>query len=593
MLAADNILGLAFAIIADPSQANAAMDEFAAKTQATMAKVQSSSAQVNTTAEAMGRTIAQSLQMQGVSAQEAAQVYKQLGITGAQAGAEISAAFGESALSVGRSVEETKHSVRSLFPIMSETRQLARTMMAGFMAVMVIEHFAQLTESIRDAALALGGFGEEARKAFEDVAEASQDAQIHFQGLTTAAKIANAEFQIMQTNQRLAAIENEKASGAAASSLKVWAERLGLLGPATAFATQGQRSLTEAENEAGKLRTLLAAQLKELANLEEKRQKEEEAAARKADAAARKAEAAQHAEERRLDRLNAAILRWQNQQIDAMERVAREWGRLRDQEERYASQMETSFKVFVGREEQRIRAELDEKQHRDWVRQKADVEAAQKAIKEHYQQLGMLGILGGRVYAELARDANLYAAAGVSAHQLVAGAIIAESIAMGLAAVAGDQAFKMMLRQLGEYIQKKATIKAAEQVAEALSSWPNFVAMAHHFAAAAAWEVLGGAASAAVSAIGYGTSMGRSAASVAAGAGTAAAPTVAPSTSGLLAPGARRQERAQGVTVIFQGPIYGGQAGLRQLVHHISDVVERHNVRLVSSQAKSPVTASH
>jgi len=51
------------------------------------------------------------------------------------------------------------------------------------------------------------------------------------------------------------------------------------------------------------------------------------------------------------------------------------------------------------------------------------------------------------------------------------------------------------LKAVADELAKKASIKAAEQIAEALSSWPNPTAMAAHFAAAAAWGALGGTAS--------------------------------------------------------------------------------------------------
>jgi hypothetical protein len=51
-----------------------------------------------------------------------------------------------------------------------------------------------------------------------------------------------------------------------------------------------------------------------------------------------------------------------------------------------------------------------------------------------------------------------------------------------------------------------------------------------------------------------------------------------------LAAGAGRPP--QGVTVIFQGPIYGGKAGLDELIGHISDAVDRRDVRLSATTIK-------
>ena len=87
----------------------------------------------------------------------------------------------------------------------------------------------------------------------------------------------------------------------------------------------------------------------------------------------------------------------------------------------------------------------------------------------------------------------------VSARQLefigvenqVVGALDKELMAYGFKAKAMKGFLAEELRELAGFLTKKAHIKAIEQVAEALGSWPNYVAMGEHFAAAAAWEVLG------------------------------------------------------------------------------------------------------
>jgi len=55
-----------------------------------------------------------------------------------------------------------------------------------------------------------------------------------------------------------------------------------------------------------------------------------------------------------------------------------------------------------------------------------------------------------------------------------------------------------------------------------------------------------------------------------------------------LAPGAAGGGRFSegGVTVIFQGPVYGGKAGIHELVTDISQAVERQGARLISTESK-------
>jgi hypothetical protein len=72
-----------------------------------------------------------------------------------------------------------------------------------------------------------------------------------------------------------------------------------------------------------------------------------------------------------------------------------------------------------------------------------------------------------------------------------------------------------------------------------------------------------------------------------------ATPPVAAGTSGMLAPGATSPNASGGVTVIFQGPVYGGKSGIQEMAQHLSDAVQNRNVRLVSSHTRNPVTAAH
>jgi len=74
------------------------------------------------------------------------------------------------------------------------------------------------------------------------------------------------------------------------------------------------------------------------------------------------------------------------------------------------------------------------------------------------------------------------------------------------------------------------------------------------------------------------------------GAGPAYSP-AQPAAASALAPGAAGGGRFSeaGVTVIFNAPVYGGRAGITELVGHISEAVNRDDVYLVATRAKQPV----
>jgi hypothetical protein len=100
-------LNVLMRIQGDAASAQAAAESAAAAVQGTAAaivdaneKVTASSVQANATQEAMRKTIAASLAQQGASAEDAAKIYRQMGMAGAQAAAEIAAAFPAAATAI-------------------------------------------------------------------------------------------------------------------------------------------------------------------------------------------------------------------------------------------------------------------------------------------------------------------------------------------------------------------------------------------------------------------------------------------------------------------------------------------------------------
>lgn len=193
---------------------------------------------------------------------------------------------------------------------------------------------------------------------------------------------------------------------------------------------------------------------------------------------------------------------------------------------------------------------------------------------------GVLATVGGRVYEQLSRESIMYGNVAVSQHQRVIAATLAEVAAMAIAAVTGQQAFRMMLRNLAEYLEKKAELKMAVQIAEALASLADrdFVAAELHFASAAKWGILAGAAAFAASEIGYGSTLGQS--------GQAAAISAAGSSTGSAA-ALGTQQQSQRTVIQFEGvdpsKIFTGQQ-LLNLIQGINTALANGTAKIIIRQ---------
>jgi hypothetical protein len=119
-----------------------------------------------------------------------------------------------------------------------------------------------------------------------------------------------------------------------------------------------------------------------------------------------------------------------------------------------------------------------------------------------------------------------------------------------------------------------------------LAEW-DFPAAASAFESAAIWGTLGGAAVLAGRAIPGGGAARGVGGRYGAGEYGRGIWRTAPAEGGApMAAGVPPKLRGGGVTVVFQGPVYGGKAGLDELIGHISDAVERRDVRLSATTIK-------
>jgi hypothetical protein len=319
---AGNILSLALEIVADPSNAMKAIEEFRSQAKAASADVQAANAatvagakqatdatqqlataqrEANATAQAMRRTIAESLAMQGASAKGAAQVYQQLGVSGKQAAAEIKTAFAGAAESVEVAGVAGATSVQNMTRSVNEslaTLRLFRNVMFSTVGVIsfgfYIAEWARVVGAIKEGVQWMQGFDAEAKKTFADFVKGSDEALVKFQGLTTEQKIWQGQQLIAQTQQRInfdvsirEAIEAQSYWHNLAEEIRAVVSAIsGNTVPLGIFFGQfGAKSGALADEL--KQEALLAKQHQELAQLEKQLQQEQARSARGVSKAAR------------------------------------------------------------------------------------------------------------------------------------------------------------------------------------------------------------------------------------------------------------------------------------------------------------------
>jgi uncharacterized membrane protein len=205
------------------------------------------------------------------------------------------------------------------------------------------------------------------------------------------------------------------------------------------------------------------------------------------------------------------------------------------------------------------------------------------------------------VFAEISSRRHEFDVTMQQGSDLVTGALNRELEANRKLGEGSRGAYQQALKELAKYLAKKAELKGLEQVAEALSSWPNIAAMAEHFAAAAAWEALGAGVSAGVGAIaagGGGATRGRSSygegrsryTSEGQPAGGYEAQGPGGGISGALAPGAQpAAQPAGGLTVAIMGNEEAGQ----WLATTLNKAVTQQGVQLVSSASQRGAPVGH
>lgn len=152
------------------------------------------------------------------------------------------------------------------------------------------------------------------------------------------------------------------------------------------------------------------------------------------------------------------------------------------------------------------------------------------------------------------------------------------------------QAFEKAALTSISSIAKEAVVRAIFSTALGfyMLAVGDFAGAAQAFEAAAVFGAVGGAAGLATQALGAGTSGGSpshktASSSKSTGSSSSSAKKTSSSTGS--------SQNPQAVQVIFQGPVYGGQAGVDELVRHISTAVIERDVNLVAyTVVRQPAT---
>lgn len=218
--------------------------------------------------------------------------------------------------------------------------------------------------------------------------------------------------------------------------------------------------------------------------------------------------------------------------------------------------------------------------------------AATKMSQEVIAALTAVDSKGAQWSEDSERQLGTLGSATLKYASTVTEAIDRELLAYGVSQKALQGIYKALLGDLASFLSQVAQKQAQRQIAEALGDLAdfNYVGAAEHFAAAAAWEVLGAAVSA-----GAGSLTGQTAAAARV-AGPAAAsqphgPTspLAPGYSAAVAAANAGQPAPVTINVEASGMFLATQADVSKVVcEAVTRGVEQHGMRVVSSHTRRP-----
>ena len=215
--------------------------------------------------------------------------------------------------------KEYEFSVRSMFPVLVNLRTLARVA-TGILAIgFIISEWEAFQKALEGAALAMGGFGAEAQKAYEADIKASQEAYIHFTSIAEGYRRIREQLAITAQAEE-AGIMRMRAMGVASADLTHWwLAALGPLGNLTRGIWNYHTALAAVDKTQTDARTTLDKLLEQMKKLQDEQQKEAVQNEKNADADEKRFEAQEKQEEAAARKEQAAYERKERQELHAAE----------------------------------------------------------------------------------------------------------------------------------------------------------------------------------------------------------------------------------------------------------------------------------
>jgi hypothetical protein len=496
----DGLLGLVMQINADPSNANAALEEFAAKT-----------------GKSVGYVKAQFKEYQAAESaayDEAVQRARGLG-------QDVDKSILSNRESVRLLSEEMGvHLPRAVSGALAEMLPGINAIGPALLGAFALAELPKFIEGLKDASAALGGYTDEVRKAEQADIDASMSALVHF---TT---IAEGTILIAQTNVALENLaskqgnwkeEAEAAVKAMSDSKSVLASLLGPIGSAISLYRGYKAAVKETsdtEGQAAELRQRLLAQLDQMTKLQDKAHKDAARTAKEeAEAEAKAAREAGEAWERSSEQSYEYFAKHRKQSEEEFEDAVRLSEKLIKADDR-TREVQEETNAYFQEQAARMAHQREEEITKGLEQADRRIREQFKQLEEHAKQLQIQWANAHPLAANIIQDLHSMGieAKGASLAKMELSAVTAqftratkeEMMAVQKSIAASGELLAAGLAGLIGGRRAQAGVEAIWETARGIAllaegSWPPnpaaIIAAGLHFEAAAQYAIMAGTSS--------------------------------------------------------------------------------------------------